>query len=87
MKYYLDKIVEVDKRLNWQVREILWKGKPFLHGVCAARVVVRSLIFQMNFGHISTCCKKTNSFCAWFLEFLDADTACIAVEIPLYRGI
>ena len=43
VKYYLDNSVEVDKRLNWQVKEIVWKGKPLLlEGVCTARVVARS---------------------------------------------
>ena len=30
MKYYLDNSVDVDKRLNWQVTEIVWKGKHLL---------------------------------------------------------
>lgn len=40
VKYYLDNSVEVDKRLNWQVKEIVWKGKPLSAVVCTARVVV-----------------------------------------------
>ena len=42
MKYYLDNSVEVDKRLNWQVKEIVWKGKPLPPGVCTDRAVERS---------------------------------------------
>lgn len=41
-KYYLDDIIDVDKRLNWQVKEIFWKGEPLPPGVCTARIVVRS---------------------------------------------
>ena len=43
VKYYLDNGIDVDKRLNWQVKEILWKGKPLCHGVCTARVIARSI--------------------------------------------
>lgn len=42
MKYFLDNSVDVDKRLNWQVKEILWKGKPLPQGVSTDLVVVRS---------------------------------------------
>ena len=27
VKYYLDNTTDVDKRLNWQVKKIVWKGK------------------------------------------------------------
>ena len=42
VKFYLDSSVEVDKRLYWQVKEIVWKGMPLPPGVCTACVVVRS---------------------------------------------
>ena len=27
VEYYLDNTTDVDKRLNWQVKKIVWKGK------------------------------------------------------------
>ena len=26
VRYYLDNMMDVDKRLNWQVKEVVWRG-------------------------------------------------------------
>ena len=41
VKYYLETSMDVDKRLNWQVKEVAWKGKTLLQGN-SVRLVVRS---------------------------------------------
>ncbi|KAJ7383975.1 hypothetical protein OS493_024665 [Desmophyllum pertusum] len=42
VKYYLDNSVHVDKRLNWQVKEVVWKGDDWSSSNPRGRILLRN---------------------------------------------